>query len=59
MDPHPLSRDFIKASLSYGKKKIESSKEERTDPKPNAFEKPIVSESGGVHPTHFFPSKGA
>ncbi len=42
MDPHPLFRDFIKASLNYGKKKSNPRKKRRQT-KPRAFEKPIVN----------------
>jgi CTP synthase len=44
MDPHPLFRDFIKASLNYGKKKSNPRKKRGQTPKPKAYEKPIVNE---------------
>jgi CTP synthase len=43
MDPHPLFRDFIKASLNYGKKKSNPRKKRGQTQKPKSYEKPIVN----------------
>jgi CTP synthase len=43
MDPHPLFRDFIKASLHYGKKKSNPRKKRGQTPGPKAFEKPVAN----------------
>jgi CTP synthase len=42
MDAHPLFRDFVKASLNYGRKKSNPRKKRGQTPRSKTFEKPIV-----------------
>jgi hypothetical protein len=43
MDPHPLFREFIKASLNYGKKKHNPLKGKGHGKKTKSNEKPILN----------------
>jgi CTP synthase len=43
MDPHPLFREFIRASLNYGKKKHDSRKKRTPGKRTRSYEKPIMN----------------
>jgi CTP synthase len=43
MDPHPLFREFIRASLNYGKKKPDFQKKKGSGKKVRSYEKPMMN----------------